>query len=58
MTIVEEAQEVISKLPKESSWEDVFYSLYVRQKVDKAMASDDRGEYVSADEARKRLLKK
>jgi len=50
------AQEVIAQLPEEASWDDVYYELYVKQKIEAGLAAAQAGRTVSHEEAKQRLL--
>jgi predicted transcriptional regulator len=47
--------EVAEKLPADASLADAIYELEFRQAVEDGLASLDRGERVSVEEARKRI---
>ena len=50
------AQEVIDQLPEEASWDDVYYELYVKQKIEAGLSAAQAGRTVSHEEAKQRFL--
>ena len=54
--IKNEAKKLIDKLPDEASWDDIMYEFYVGKKLSLALQAAEKGEVVSHDEAKKRLL--
>ncbi|TCK92660.1 hypothetical protein EDC19_1813 [Natranaerovirga hydrolytica] len=52
-----DAIETLNRLPDEASWEEIMYELYVTKKVNQAREQVARGEFVTHEEAKKRLLK-
>lgn len=56
MSIVkEEAQKVIDKLPEEATWDDLMYTLYVKQKIAAGLKDVEEGRVVSHEEVKKRF---
>lgn len=51
-----DAMATISRLPEEAIQEEIMYELYVEKKVNHAREQVFRGEYMSHDEAKKRLM--
>ena len=49
------AREVVDTLPDGSTWDDVIYRMYVRQKIEAGLADAEAGNLISTDEVRKRL---
>lgn len=45
----------ISRLPDDVSWDDVMYEMYVRNKIDKGLATADEGRILSHEEVKKRF---
>ncbi len=54
--IKDQAINLIKELPDNVTWEDIMYKLYVREKIEKALDEADKGDFVSHEEAKKRLL--
>ena len=48
-----DAIEYISRLPEETSLEDIISELYFKMKVDRALRELDEGKYVSDEAARR-----
>ena len=46
----------INRLSDEATWEEIMYELYVTKKVNHARDEVSRGEFISHDEAKKRLM--
>ena len=55
MTVKEQVLEVVSKMPDDSTLEDVGYEIYVIQSIQEGLAELDRGDYLTHDEARQEL---
>jgi hypothetical protein len=55
-TVKQTARELIEHLPEQATWDDVMYSLYVRQKLERSLQAVREGKVVSHEEAKKRLL--
>lgn len=49
------ALETIELLPDDTTWDDVIYRMYVRQKIEAGLEDAAAGNLVSTDEARRRL---
>jgi len=56
--VKEEAKKIIDKLPDQSTWDDIMYELYVKQKLSIALKAAKEGRVVSHDEVKKRFLSK
>lgn len=56
--IREEAIKMIKTLPDGSSWDDIMYELYVRQKIEQGLKDVESGRGLSLEEAKSRLLKR
>ena len=54
--IKEEAKKLIDKLPEEATWDDIMYELYVKKKLSVALEAAEKGDIVSHEEAKRRLL--
>lgn len=52
-----DAIEYISRLPEETSLEDIISELYFKMKVDRALRELDEGKFVSDEEARRRFAR-
>lgn len=49
--------ELIQKLPKNASYEDIQYEIYVHHNIEKGLDDINRGEYIHHKEAMERLKK-
>lgn len=56
MNIKDTAIEVIKTLADDAGWEDIMYSLYVRQKVQVGIRDFSEGRVVSHEALKKKLL--
>lgn len=50
------AHELIDHLPEQASWDDVMYTLYVRQKLERSLQAANEGKVTSHEDAKKRFL--
>lgn len=57
MTEKIEAENLIKKLPADSTFEDIQYHIYIAEKLKKARQQINKGNVVSQQEAEKRLDK-
>lgn len=55
-TVKEEAKKLIDSLPEQTTWDDIMYEFYVKQKIAIALKADDEGRVVAHSEVKKRLL--
>ena len=53
----EEVKRILEEVPDDASLEDIQYHIYVRQKVDRAMAQIDAGQTVADEQAEARFSK-
>ncbi len=58
ITIKNEAKKIINRLPKNATWDDLLYELYIMKKIAVALDAISQGKTVSHTEAKKRLLRK
>jgi len=56
LSVKEEIKKIANTLPENATWEDAMHEIYVREKIEKAIEEADRGNLVSHEEAKKRLL--
>ena len=54
--IKQSAHELIDHLPEQATWDDVMYTLYVRQKRERSLQAVAEGKVISHEDAKKRLL--
>ena len=57
MTVKEQVLEVITRMPDDSSLDDIGYKLYVIESVQKGLEELDRGDYLTHEQAREKLQK-
>jgi predicted transcriptional regulator len=57
MTVKEQVLDVITKMPDDSTLDDIGYRLYVIESVQKGLDELDRGEYLTHDQTREKLQK-
>jgi hypothetical protein len=53
----EEARKMLDTLPDDVTWEDVQYSIYVRERIERARLEADQGNVVDQDEIERRTKK-
>lgn len=49
------ARETIDALPKDATWDDVMYRIYVRQRIEAGLHDAEAGNVVAVDEVRQRF---
>lgn len=49
------AEELIDRLPDDTSWDDLMYTIYVRQKIEKGISDADNGLTISTHELRRKF---
>ena len=54
--IKQSAHELIDHLPEQATWDDVMYTLNVRQKLERSLQAVAEGKVISREDAKKRLL--
>ena len=57
MTVKDQVLDVISKMPDDSTLDDIGYELYVIQSIQQGLEELDRGDYLTHEEARSELGK-
>ena len=48
--VKDEAMELVKRLPDESTWDDVMYQIYVRQKIEAGLKDAEAGRLVDHDD--------
>lgn len=56
-TAKEDVRQILDQLPEDVSLEQIQYHIYVRQKVERALAEADRGNLLSQEEVEARMAK-
>lgn len=51
----EAAKQLIDHMPGQSSWDEIMYELYVKQKIEEGLKASDAGRTVPHEEAKQRL---
>ena len=51
----EQAHRIVDTLPDGATWEDMMYTIYVREAVEAGMKDSDEGRAITVDEVRKRF---
>jgi hypothetical protein len=54
-TAKEEILKMLEKLPDDASWEDVQYSIYVRERVERGQWEADQEKLIDQDEVEVRM---
>jgi predicted transcriptional regulator len=54
-SIKEEARRLIEDLPEDATWDDLMYSIYVRQAIEAGIRDAEAGRIVNVDEVRSRF---
>ena len=54
-TLHEEAHKLVDQLPKEASWDDLMYQIYVRQKIEAGRKAIAEGRFVTQEEAERQM---
>ena len=49
------ARETLDSLPEDTTWDEVIYRLYVRQKIEAGLADAEAGNLIPTDEVWRRL---
>jgi hypothetical protein len=57
-TIKRNAIELINSLPDSSTWDDIMYEIYVKQKIDKGLDDIENGKLTSHENIRKMFIQK
>ena len=57
MTVKEKVLEVITKMPDNSSLDDIGYELYVIESIQNGLDELDRGDFLTHEQAREKLRK-
>ena len=56
-TAKEEVRKMLDQLPDESSFEDIQYHIYVREKIERGLRDAQQGRTLSQEEAESRMSK-
>ena len=50
------ARKIIDHLPEQATWDDIMYTLYVKQKIEEGLADIEAGRTVPHNEVKAELL--
>ena len=50
------ARQIIEHLPKQATWDDIMYELYVKQKIEEGLADIEAGRVIPHEEVKAELL--
>jgi predicted transcriptional regulator len=53
----EEVRKMLDQIPDDSSFEDIQYHIYVREKIENAMKDIEEGRVLSQEEVERRMAK-
>ncbi len=54
-TAKEEIRRILDTLPNDASWEDIQYSIYVRERIERGRREADEGKIVDQEEIERRM---
>ncbi|MHA1886945.1 MAG: hypothetical protein ACTSX0_02875 [Promethearchaeota archaeon] len=55
-TIKQVAEKTIINLPKDTTWDEIFYELYVVKKIEEGLKAKEEDKIQSQEEVKKRFL--
>ncbi len=55
LNIKEEVGRILDNLPEQASWDDLMYSIYVRQSIEAGIKDSDDGQTLDVAEVRKKF---
>ena len=50
------AKELIEQLPDQSTWDDIMYEMYVKQKIEEGLADIEAGRTIPHEQVKAELL--
>lgn len=56
-TAKEEVRKILDQIPDDSSFEDIQYHIYVREKIERGLEDVEQGHVLSQDEVEERMSK-
>jgi predicted transcriptional regulator len=54
-TAKEETRKILDTLPDNASWEDIQYSIYVRERIERGRREADAGKLIDQEEIEQRI---
>jgi len=55
-TAKQAAKEIVEQIPEKASWDEIMYEFYVKQKIDRGLEAVNKGQTISNEDAKNRLL--
>lgn len=55
-TIKQIVHDIADHLPEQATWDDVMYTMYVRQKIEEGLKDAEEGRTLSHEDAMKQLM--
>jgi predicted transcriptional regulator len=56
--VKDEAKKLIDELPDAATWEDVMYTVYVREAIERGMEDERRGRLLEHEEVERRIFER
>ncbi|MCP4460439.1 MAG: hypothetical protein GY816_20815 [Cytophagales bacterium] len=56
--LIQETAMLLDELPEETSWDDVMYRIYVRQKIERGLADCQNGKVFTPEQVKQHFSKK
>ncbi len=56
--LIQETTMLLDELPEETSWDDVMYRIYVRQKIERGLADCQNGKVFTTEQVKQHFSKK
>ncbi len=56
--LIQETAMLLNELPEETSWDDVMYRIYVRQKIERGLADCRDGKVLTTEQIQQHFSKK
>jgi predicted transcriptional regulator len=56
-TAKDQVRKLLDQIPDDSSFEDIQYHIYVREKVERGLKDAEEGRVLSQDEVERRMLR-
>jgi hypothetical protein len=50
--LIQETTQLLNALPEETSWDDIMYRIYVRQKIEKGLHDCDTGKVLTTEQVK------
>jgi hypothetical protein len=56
--LIQETTLLLDELPEETSWDEVMYKIYVRQKIEKGLADCESGKVLTTEQVKQYFAQK